>query len=146
MQLIVYGIFLFLAVFTAGNITTLQAQHYSVYTYIGREHFKDYMRANNKAAFIPSLMPAILLLLSNIILVFSRPSFMSFIEAVFSVILNLVALTSTFLGQRKIQTEMAETGYNEESISFLISTNWIRTFCYFTISLMAVIIVINAVS
>jgi len=146
MQLIVYGIFLFLAVFTAGNITTLQAQHYSVYTYIGRKHFKDYMRANNKAAFIPSLMPAILLLLSNIILVFSRPSFMSFIEAVFSVILNLVALTSTFLGQRKIQTEMAETGYNEESISFLISTNWIRTFCYITISLMAVVIVINAVS
>ncbi|MBS1598959.1 MAG: hypothetical protein JST75_12105 [Bacteroidetes bacterium] len=146
MQLIFYGIFLFLAVFTAGIITALHIQHYSIYNLVGKEHFKDYMRANNKAGIISSLIPSILLILVNFILVFSRPAFMTITETIFCLILNIIGLTSTLIGQRKIQTEMEETGYNEERISFLISTNWIRIFLYFTVALMAVIFIVIGVS
>jgi len=117
-----------------------------MYTFIGKEHFKNYMRANNKAAWISSILPAILLLVTNICLLFSRPSFMSVTEAIFSLILIIVGLISTFIAQRKVQMEMEETGYNEERISFLISTNWIRSFLHVTVSIMAVAIVMNAVS
>jgi hypothetical protein len=146
MQLIFFGIYLFLAVFNAGNMTTLQVQHYGIYPFVGKENFKAYMHANNKAAFFPSILPALLLLIINIILVFSRPSFVSIEEAVVSLFLNIIALISTFIWQRKLQGEMADTGYNEEKISFLISTNWIRTFVFITEAVMAVVIVINAVS
>ena len=146
MHLIFFGIYLFLAVFSAGNMMTLQVQHYGIYPFVGKENFKEYMHANNKAAFIPSILPALLLLIVNIILVFTRPSFMSIEEAIFSLFLNIVALLSTFRWQRKLQKEMANTGYNEEKINFLISTNWIRTFLFTTQAVMAVVIVINAVS
>ena len=146
MQQIFYGIFLFLAVFCAGYVTTLQIQHYNIYTFIGKENFKSYIRANNKAAFTPSLILALILLIANIFLIFSRPPFMSVTQAIFSLILNIIALISSFIGQRKVQKEMAETGYNEERISFLISTNWIRIFAYITLAVAAVVIIINAVS
>jgi len=71
---------------------------------------------------------------------------MSVTEAIFSLILIIVGLISTFIAQRKVQMEMEETGYNEERISFLISTNWIRSFLHVTVSIMAVAIVMNAVS
>lgn len=145
MQLILYGIYLFFAVYIAGNIITLQIQHYSIYSFIGKEHFKDYIRANNKAAWISNVLPAIILLIANICLVFYRPSFMSVTEAIFSLILVILGLISTFIGQRKVQTEMEETGYSEERISFLISTNWIRSFLHVTVSIMAVAIIMNAV-
>jgi len=146
MQLIFYGLYLFLAVFIAGNMTTLQIQHYKIYPLVGKENFRKYMRANNKAALFSGILPALLLFVINFILVFSRPSFMSVTEAIFSLILNIVALIPTFIWQRKLQEEMADAGYNEEKISFLISTNWIRTFAFITEALMAVVIIINAVS
>jgi hypothetical protein len=39
MPLILYGIYLFLAVFNAGNMTTLQIQHYAIYPFVGKENF-----------------------------------------------------------------------------------------------------------
>ena len=59
MQLTFYGIYLFLAVFIAGNMTTLQIQHYGIYKLVGKENFKNYMQANNKSALVPSILPAI---------------------------------------------------------------------------------------
>ncbi len=145
MEFISYGIYLFLNVFIAGNVTTLQFQHYSIYTFIGKDNFKDYIRANNKAAIVPSWLPAILLLIINIILVFWRPSFLSVTQAIFSAILNTIGIVSGFIGQRKVQTVMEQKGYSEERISFLVSTNWIRTFCYMTTAVMAVVVIIIAV-
>ena len=146
MQLILYAIYLFLAVFVAGNITTLQIQHYNIYTFIGKENFKNYMRANNKAAIISTISPMILLVIINLLLIFFRPAFMSITEAIFSLILSIVALISTYIVQWKTQTEMAETGYNEERISFLISISWIRTFISITVAVMSVAIVMNALA
>ena len=76
MQLALYGIYLFLAVFNAGNMTTLQIQHYGIYPFVGKENFKNYMQANNKSAVVPSILPAMLLLIVNIVLLFTRPVFM----------------------------------------------------------------------
>jgi hypothetical protein len=58
MPLILYGIYLFLAVFNAGNMLTLQIQHYGIYPFVGKENFKNYMQANNNAAKFPSIIPA----------------------------------------------------------------------------------------
>ena len=146
MQLTLYAIYLFLAVFNAGNMTTLQIQHYAIYPFVGKENFKEYMQANNRSAIIPSILPAMLLLLVNIILLFIRPAFMSWIVTVLSVTLNIIALISTFVWQRKLQGEMAITGYDDSKINLLISTNWIRTTAFLIQALMAVMIIINAVA
>jgi hypothetical protein len=146
MQLALYGIYLFLAVFNAGNMTTLQIQHYSIYPFVGRENFKNYMQANNKSAVVPSILPAMLLLFVNIVLLFTRPVFMSLTEAILSLILNIIALVSTFVWQRKLQGEMAMTVYDESKINLLVSTNWIRTMAFLIQGIIAVSIIVNAMN
>ena len=102
MQLTLYGIYLFLAVFNAGNMTTLQIQHYGIYPFVGKENFKNYMQANNKSAVVPSILPAMLLLIVNIVLLFTRPVFMPMTVTILSLALNIIALVSTFVWQRKL--------------------------------------------
>lgn len=143
-ELIFFGIFLFLAVFNAGNMTTLQIQHYGIYSFIGKETFKEYMQANNKSARIPSILPAMLLLLVNIILFFKRPQFISETEVVLFLVLNIVALISTFTWQRKLQGQMAITGYDESKINLLLSTNWLRTIVFLLQAIIAVSITMQA--
>jgi hypothetical protein len=145
MTLTIFGIYLFLAVFAAGNMTTLQIQHYGIYPFVGKEKFKEYMQANNKSAPLPSILPAMLLLVVNIVLLFIRPMFMSETEVILSLALNIIALVSTFTWQRKLQGQMAITGYDESKINLLLSTNWIRTIAFLIQAIIAVSITIIAV-
>ena len=145
MLIILYGVYLFLAVFNAGNMLTLQIQHYGIYPSVGEENFKNYMRANNKSALVPSIVPAMLLMLVNIILIFSRPAFLPRSIAILTFVLNVIAFISTITWQRKLQGDMAETGYDEIKILLLISTNWIRTLAFLIQSFIAVAIIMQAV-
>ncbi len=144
MSLIFYGIYLFLAVFAAGNMVTLQIQHYGIYPSVGKENFRNYIQANNDAAKIPSIIPAMLLLLVNVVMIFVRPDFIAFPSVLFFLILNIIALISTFTWQRKLQGEMAVTGYDKEKIDRLISTNWIRTVVFLMQAMVAVVITVRA--
>ncbi len=127
MALQLYGLYLFLAVYAAGNMVTLQIQHYSIYPFVGKEAFRTYMQANNKAALLPSILPAMLLLLVSGALLVVRPSFMPAAAAIASLVLNLGALLSTVAWQRKIQAQMAVRGYQESEVRRLLATNWLRT-------------------
>jgi len=145
MHIILYGVFLFLAVYNAGNMLTLQIQHYGIYPSVGEANFKNYMKANNKSAMVPSIVPAMLLMLVNIILIFSRPAFLPRSIAILTFVLNVIAFISTITWQRKLQGDMAETGYDEIKILLLISTNWIRTLAFLIQSIIAVAIIMQAV-
>jgi hypothetical protein len=138
-----FVVFLFLAIYNAGNMTTLQLQHYGIYPAVPREGFAEYMRANNRAAALPTIVPAILLLLTSVGLVFFRPAFVTTLEGAAAFWLNFFALMSTALWQRRLQGEMALTGYNEEKIGLLIRTNWIRTICYWLLAGLAISILVR---
>ena len=138
--------FLFLAIYNAGCMTTLQLQHYGIYPSVGKEHFADYMRANNRAAALPTIVPAMLLLLASLILVVRRPEFVRPYEAAAGLALNLVALLSTFVWQRPIQGRMAESGYDEAKVHRLIATNWIRTIAYWLIAILSIVILTRIVT
>lgn len=128
---LLFAVFLFLAVFNAGTMTTLQIQHYGVYPLVGREAFAAYMRAQNRAARVPAVAPGILLLLASAALMVQRPAFMSTTEAAAALVLNLIALVSTFSWQRPIQARLAEAGYDERQVRRLLATNWVRTAAFF---------------
>lgn len=145
-ELIIFGIYLFFAVFNAGNMTTLQIQHYGIYSLVGKENFSEYMRANNKSARIPSILPAMLLLITNIIMLFSHPGFVLESEVILLLTLNVVALISTFTWQRKLQGQMAISGYDESKVKLLLTTNWIRTTMFLFQSIIAVLITIMALN
>lgn len=146
MELIIYGVYTFLAVFNAGNMTSLQMQHYGIYPFVGKANFKDYMTANNKAAFVPAILPGILMHLLSICLIFIRPAFMTFSEAIISLLLNVIGFISTVRWQRKLQSEMAVTGYDEAKVKLLLSTNRIRTGVFILLGIMTMVILIRAVS
>jgi len=145
MELIIYGIYLFLAVFSAGNMTTLQIQHYGIYPFVGKDNFQNYIRANNQSALVPSILPAMLLVVINLILIFYRPVFFPMTATLLSLAFNGIALVSTFVWQRKLQGQMAMEGYDENKIRLLISTNWIRTIAFLTQAAMAVTITIKSI-
>ena len=126
MAVVLFGVFAFLAAFNAGTMTTLQIQHYGIYPHVGKDNFIEYIRANNRAAFVPAVLPGMSLLLTSIALVFVHPHFMSLAEACAAAALNVIALVPTFRWQRRLQGEMAETGYDEGKVRLLLSTNWIR--------------------
>ncbi len=138
--------FLVLAIYNAGCMTVLQLQHYGIYSSVGKENFRGYMRANNRAAVLPTILPAVLLLLTSVVLAVRRPGFVRPYEAAIVVALNLVALVSTFLWQRAIHAQMAETGYDETSIRRLVATNWIRTSAHWLIAVLGMIVLTRVVS
>ena len=138
-----FVVFLFLAVYNAGCMTTLQLQHYGIYPAVGREGFAEYMRANNRAAALPTIVPAILLLLTSVGLVFFRPAFVGTLEGVAAFWLNFIIFMSTALWQRKVQGEMAVTGYHEAKVRLLIRTNWIRTVGYWLLAALAISILVR---
>jgi hypothetical protein len=145
MVLIIYGVYTFLAAYNAGNMLTLQIQYYGIYHFVGRDNFKTYMSANNKTALIPSVFPGLLMLILSIVLLFLRPAFMTSSEAIVSLILNIMAFISTFKWQRKLQSDMADTGYDELKIKLLLSTNWIRTIAFMLLGIFTISILVMAV-
>ena len=145
MELIIYGVYTFLAAYNAGNMMSLQIQHYGIYPFVGKENFKTYMIANNEAAFIPAVLPGMLMLILSIILMFIRPAFMTTNSAIASLALNIIAFISTFKWQRKLQSEMANTGYDESKIKLLLSTNWIRTIAFILLGILTISILVMAI-
>lgn len=139
----VFLAFLLLAIYNAGCMTTLQLQHYAIYPAVGREHFAAYVRANNRAATLPTIVPAMLLLLSSLLLVVQRPGFVRPSEAAGGLGLNLVALLSTFVWQRPLHSRLAQSGYDEATVGRLIATNWIRTIVHWLIALLATTILVR---
>jgi hypothetical protein len=144
--LTLFVVFHFLAIYNAGCMTVLQLQHYGIYPSVGKENFANYMRANNRAAALPTILPAMLLLLSSLALMVQRPGFVRPYEAAVGLVLNLVALLSTFVWQRPIQGRMAESGYDEANIRRLIATNWIRTIAHWLIAILGTIILTRLIS
>ena len=136
-------VFLFLAFYNAGNMTTLQLQHYGIYPAVPKDGFAEYMQANNRAAALPTILPAMLLFLSTIALATVRPPFVSRFEVNAATTLNMIAFVSTFIWQRKLQGDMALTGYSEEKARLLIRTNWIRTISYLLLSALAISILVR---
>jgi len=125
--LLLFGAFVLLAAFNAGTMTTLQLQHYSLYPQVGRDAFVGYIRANNKAAFVPAILPVLLLLGTSIGLMIRRPPFMTSATAIVVLVLNVAQLVSSIGWQRRLQAEMAETGFDARKTQLLVATNWVRT-------------------
>jgi hypothetical protein len=144
--LLLFGAFAFLAAFNAGTMTTLQIQHYGIYPSVGRDSFARYIQANNRAAVVPAILPALLLLVISALLLFQRPSFMSLGEAALVLTLNLLQLASTFIWQRRLQAEMAETGYDEAKTQLLLSTNWIRTVAFLVQAVLGTAIIVRTLA
>jgi nicotinamide riboside transporter PnuC len=76
---------------------------------------------------------------------FFRPVFMTSLEALVSLALNIVAFISTFRWQRKLQSDMVNKGYDERKIKLLLSTNWIRTIAFMLLGILTISILIIAV-
>lgn len=139
--LLLFLAFVFLSVFNAGAMTTLQLQHYAIYPHVGRGNFVEYISANNRAALVPVILPALSLLLVSLALVLVRPPLMHASEAGAALALNLVQLASTAIWQRRLQSEMAVSGYDEAKTRLLVATNWVRTIAFLAQAVLAVTIV-----
>ena len=143
-SLFIFILYLFFALYCTGSMMVLQIQHFALYPLVGKESFKEYIKANNKAAFLPAIVPAILLLITTIILLFSRPAFMSLTTVISSLIMNLINITSTAIWQGKIHAQLEKVGHDEFLLKKLINTNWIRTLALLVQGLIATYCVFSA--
>jgi hypothetical protein len=120
-------LYVFLALYAAGMMTTLQLQHFALYPRVGKEAFRDYITANNKAAILPSILPALLLFVVTAMLTFIPQQVSSRSLVVASLLCNCINLISTGVWQAKLHGQLAQSGYREELVRKLVRTNWIRT-------------------
>jgi len=141
--LTLFIVFLFLAAYNTGCMTALQLQHYGIYPAVPKEGFAGYLGANNRAALVPTIIPALLVFAASLGLVIFRPPFVTSLEADAAFFLNAIAAVSTAMWQRRLQGEMAVTGYSEEKVRQLIRTNWIRTISYWLLSALAISILVR---
>ena len=58
MEIIIYAIYTFLSAYTAGNMLTLQLQHYNLYPLVGKENFKEYIGPTTVQPSSPPYCPA----------------------------------------------------------------------------------------
>jgi nitric oxide reductase large subunit len=144
--LTLFVVFVSLAIYNAGCMTTLQLQHYGIYPLVGKENFAAYMRANNRAAVVPTILPALSLLIVSVALMVYRPGFIRPYEAASALGLNLIALGSTLVWQRRIQGEMAATGHDEAKVRTLITTNWIRTAAHLLLAILVILILLRVLA
>ena len=140
-----FAIYLFLAVYCAGSMSVLQLQHFALYPRVGQPDFKHYILANNKAAFLPSILPAVLLTVISILLLFFRPGFMSREIALVCLVLNLINMVSSVIWQGRLHAQLATTGYQAALVNQLLRTNWVRTIVLFIQGLVAVYCAISAI-
>ena len=124
---ILFLLFVFLAIYAAGMMTTLQLQHFALYPRVGKEAFRDYIAANNRAAIVPSILPALLLTLVSAVLAFIPQHEISRTLVFSSLLCNLINMVSTGIWQAKLHGQLARSGYREELVRELVATNWIRT-------------------
>ncbi len=98
--LTLFIVFLFLAIYNTGVMTALQFQHYGIYPAVPKEGFAEYVRANNRGAVVPTIVPGMLLLLvSGVARDFSSGDHPAF-EGTAAFWLNFFAIISTALWQR----------------------------------------------
>lgn len=140
-----FAVFLFLAVYCAGSMSVLQLQHFALYPRVGQPEFKGYILANNKAAVLPSILPAVLLTVTSILLLFFRPGFMSREMALVCLVLNLINIISSVIWQGRLHAQLATTGYHSALINQLLRTNWVRTIVLFIQGLVAVYCATSAI-
>lgn len=124
---VLFLVYVFLALYAAGMMTTLQLQHFALYPRVGKETFRDYITANNKAAVVPSILPALLLMLVTAVLAFIPEHVVPRTLVFSSLLCNLISLVSTGVWQAKLHGQLAQSGYREELVRKLVATNWIRT-------------------
>ena len=92
---------------------------------------------------MPTILPALSLLIISAILLIYRPAFIRHYEAAVALGLNLIALGSTMVWQRRIQGELAISGYDEAKIHTLITTNWIRIAAHLLLAVLATVILVR---
>ncbi len=131
-------LFIGLSLYNMGNMMSLQLQHYSLYPLIDPANFLNYIRGNNKAAILPAIIPGLTNMVLGILLVLKKPETVSLSFAYLGLAMNLIALTSTFIWQARIQGQMAHTGFDASKIQMLITTNWIRTIAYSVNGIMSI--------
>ena len=138
--------YLFLSIYCAGSMTVLQLQHFALYPKVGQDAFRAYINANNKAAVVPAILPAILLLVINVILLISRPDYLRLPFLITTLAMNLVNILSTAIWQGRIHSQLASVGYDAILVDKLVKTNWIRTFALLIQGLKALFCTVNALN
>lgn len=123
MNNLIYFVHAFTCFFMTGLIWLIQQIHYPAYRFISAERFAEYQRFHTSSiTFIVGPIMAIELLSGFSILFYEKFNAWSTLNFLG---LILIWLTTAFLSVPS--HAKLSMGFSQDSISFLISTNWIRT-------------------
>jgi hypothetical protein len=126
----VFVLFIGFSLYNLGYILNGQLQHFALYPHLNPNGFADYMTQNNKFAFLPAVVPGFINLLLSVMLIWLKPAYLSDWNVYLFIALNVIVTVSTFIWQRSLHVELAETGFDAAKIQLLLRTNWIRTIAY----------------
>ena len=114
---------------SAGVVWFLQLNHYPLYRAVPEHALTDYITAHNRRLLLPVIIPMAIAIGTTGLLLLDRPADMGSVS-VFALSLSLLAIlisTAALQGPAHLRLERNP---NQQLISSIIATNWIRTLCW----------------
>ncbi len=120
---------IFSTLFLTGVIWVIQIVQYPFFAYVSAENFTKY-HDDYRFWITPIVAPAMIIeLLSAILLLFYPPANIDSKLIWLGLALTLIVWASTFFLQVPLHEKLAH-GFNSQTISALVKTNWIRTIAW----------------
>ncbi|HVE57023.1 MAG TPA: hypothetical protein VNB22_09355 [Pyrinomonadaceae bacterium] len=115
--------------FLTGVIWVIQIVQYPFFAYVGAENFTKY-HDDYRFWITPIVAPAMIIeLLTAIFLLFYPPENINLKLIWLGLVLTLLVWASTFFVQVPLHEKLAH-GFNSQTLTALVDTNWIRTVCW----------------
>src|SRR5215831_7975969 len=98
--------YLALILYDAGMSWVLQLMHYPLYHDIGPAEFSQYIRANNRRAVVPAILPALATFGVSLLMMWQQPAQVPAAIVAAAVLLNVAVLISTAVWQGRLHAEL----------------------------------------
>jgi hypothetical protein len=129
MEKTIFILQIFSTLFLTGVIWVIQIAQYPFFAHVGAENFTKY-HDDYRFWITPVVAPAMIVeLLTAIFLLFYPPENIDIKLIWLGLALTLIVWASTFFLQVPLHEKLA-FGFNTQTLTALVNTNWIRTVCW----------------
>jgi hypothetical protein len=127
LQLVLFIVFVFTVFFNNAIQAYIHLEAYPLLAFVGKSEFAAYLKEYERRLTLPLFLPYILSLLSNLILMFTRPIGIGVGGLIATLVLNLAVSIVTLRLATPIYNKIQQTGQvSQEGLRELLQINLVR--------------------
>ena len=146
-ELIVFIVLIVLTLFNNGVQAYIHFNAYPLLAYVRKEDFGKYLSEYEKRLMFPLMLPYGLMVLSNVVLIFTRPGKVSVAGVIVALLLNLAVATTTVVVATPVYNRIKAAGQAAgDDMSRLTQINLLRLLLSTASSLVVLFLLLTALS